>query len=181
MSTWPLALAGVFTRTWVNAYTTGLPRHAGGERREEIASDLWEQATTSGVEGQGANTVAAHIFGRTVLGMPADVAWHLGELKGEDMEMSIGQKSVVGAFVVLGIATMVFGVLLGTNGIVDGWLNDSPLDAVYEVLILASMIGQFVAVAGVYAWRRADSEGRSTKKTRSMIVVGTLGIAVLGG
>ena len=89
--------------------------------------------------------------------------------------------SVVGAFMVLGIATMVFGVLLGTNGILDGWLNDSPLDVVYGVLILASMIGQFVAVAGVYAWRRADSEGRSTKKTRSMIVVGTLGIAVLGG
>ena len=74
MSTWPLTLAGVFTRTWVNAYTTGLPRRASGERRGEIASDLWEQATSAGVEGESANAVAAHIFGRTVLSMPADVA-----------------------------------------------------------------------------------------------------------
>ncbi len=181
MSTWPLALAGILTRTWVNAYTTGLPKLSGGERREEIASDLWEQATGAGLEGQSPGVAAAHIFGRTFLGMPADVAWHLGELKGEEMEMSIGEKSVVGVFAVLGIATVVFGVLLGSNGIVDGWLNDSPLDFFYGVLILASIIGQFVAVAGVYAWRRADSEGRSTKKARSMIVVGTLGIAVLGG
>jgi hypothetical protein len=117
MSTWPLALAGVFTRTWVHAYTSGLPKLRGGERREEIASDLWEHATGAGLEGQSPGAAAAHIFGRTVLGIPADVAWHLGELKGEEMEMSLNEKATVGAFIVLGVATIIFGIILAIAGI----------------------------------------------------------------
>ena len=95
MNTWPLLLAGSLTRGWVQAYTVGLPTRIRADRKAEIASDLWEQATESGVEGESASAVAAHIVGRTVLGMPADVAWHLGELKGDDMQLSTDQKTMV--------------------------------------------------------------------------------------
>ena len=96
MNTWQLTLAGSLTRGWVRTYTTGLPTRIRAERKEEIASDLWEQASVGGNEGESANAIAAHIFGRAVLGMPADVAWHLGELKGDGMQLSNNQKPIVG-------------------------------------------------------------------------------------
>ena len=179
MNTLPLLLAGSLTRGWVRAYTAGLPTRIRADRKAEIASDLWEQATEGGIEGESANAVAAHIFGRTVLGMPADVAWHLGELKGDDMQLSIGQKSIVGLFILLGVATVVFGVIGIVIGIVDGWLFTDALDTIYGLVLIVIMATPFVATAGVYAWRRADAEGRSTKRARVMIVVGTLGMAAL--
>ena len=181
MNTWPLALAGSLTRGWVRTYTTGLPTRIRAERKEEIASDLWEQASEGGSEGNSANTIAAHIFGRAVLGMPADVAWHLGELKGDDMQLSNNQKATVGAFIFLGIATLVFGVLLIKSGITQDWLFNDMSDTIMGLMMMVFMVGPFVAVAGVYAWRRADAEERSTKNAKTLIVVGTLGIAGMAG
>ena len=181
MNTLPLLLAGSLTRGWVRAYTAGLPTRIRADRKAEIASDLWEQATEGGIEGESANAVAAHIFGRTVLGMPADVAWHLGELKGDDMQLSIGQKSVVGAFILLGMATLVFGVMMFVDGIVNERLFNDADGMAKGLLLPLFTVGPFVAVAGVYAWRRADAEGRSTKRARVMIIVGTLGIAGVAG
>ena len=181
MNTWPLLLAGSLTRGWVQAYTTGLPTRIRAERKDEVVSDLWEQATDGGIEGESPNSVAANIFGRTVLGMPADVAWHVGELKGADIQMSFGQKSVIGAFIVMGIATLVFGLAIFFNGIAQGWLFTDIRDTVEGLVLLSFMGGPFVAIGGVYAWRRADSDGGSTKWARVMIVAGTLGIAGLAG
>ena len=177
MKTWPLLLAGRLTRVWVQTYTLGLPARVRAERNDEIASDLWEQATEGGSEGESANRTAAHIFGRTVLGMPADVAWHLGELKGHDMQMSIGQKSIVGAFILLGLLTVNFSVMLIVSGISDRWLFSDTGDTIMGLIWLVFSAGPFVAVAGVYAWRRALAEGRSTRNARILIVTGTLGMA----
>ena len=180
MNAWPLLLAGSLTRGWVQAYTAGLPTRIRADRKAEIASDLWEQATEGGTEGESANAIAAHIFGRTVLGMPADVAWHLGELKGDDMQLSTDGKVIVGTFVVLGVAAFVFGLLKLVDGIVDEWFFTSTQHTVKGLLLLAFTAGPCVAIAGVYAWRRADAEGRSLKRARAMIVAGTLGIAGMG-
>jgi len=151
MNTWPLALAGSLTRGWVRTYTTGLPTRIRAERKEEIASDLWEQVSEGGSEGNSANTIAAHIFGRAVLGMPADVAWHLGELKEADMQLSNNQKATVGAFIFLGIATLVLGVLLIKSGITQDWLFNDMSDTIMGLMMMVFMVGPFVAVAGVYA------------------------------
>jgi len=180
MSTLALALAGRFTRGWAQTYTEGLPTHIRAERKEEIASDLWEQASEGGAEGESANAIAAHTFGRAVLGMPADVAWHLGELKGDEMQLSISQKSIVGIFILLGLATIIFGVMLSINGIDQGWLFHNPGETFEGLLLIAFTAGPLVAFAGVYAVRRAVSEGRSTNRARAIIVVGTLCIAGLG-
>ena len=74
MSPWSLALTGRITRGWARLYTAGLPVAMGEERRGEIASDLWEQASWAGETGRGARATAAHMFARTVLGMPSDVS-----------------------------------------------------------------------------------------------------------
>ena len=181
MSTWLLFITGSLTRGWVRTYTTGLPARIRAERKEEIASDLWEQASAGGNEGESANAIAAHIFGRAVLGMPADVAWHLGELKGDDMQLSFSQKATVGTFIALGIATLALGVMIFKSSITSDWFFNDMSDTIMGLMMMVFMVGPFIAVAGVYAWRRADAEGRSTKNARTLIVVGTLGIAGMAG
>ena len=163
------------------AYTAGLPTRVRTERKAEIASDLWEHATEGGIEGESTHSIAAHIFGRTVLGVPADVSWHISELKGENMQFSTSQRAIVGAFIALGVATVVFAVLIFINGIADEWLFTDARDTVEGLLLLTFTTGPFIAIAGVYAWRRADSEGSNTNGARSMIVAGTLCMAGLAG
>ena len=94
--------------------------------------------------------------------------------------MSIGEKLLVGAFFILGVATLVFGLLILISGVGD-WLFTDTRDTVEGLVILTFMGGPLVAIAGVYAWRRADADGRSTKRARLMIVVGTLGMAGVAG
>jgi hypothetical protein len=110
----------------VRVYTVGLPTRIRTERIAEIISDLWEQATVGGISGENTSAAAAHIFGRTVLGMSADVVWHMSELKGTEMEMSVNQKLTVGVFILIGIAAVYFTVMLIVSGIDGGWLFDSP-------------------------------------------------------
>jgi hypothetical protein len=69
------SIAASFARGWTAAYTAGLPREIRDRRREEIASDLWEQRhDTDPVRPEG---VAARVW----LGMPADLVWRSGELR----------------------------------------------------------------------------------------------------
>jgi len=93
------------------------------------------------------------------------------------MQLSNNQKTIVGVFFVLGIATLVFGVLLIIGGITQDWLFNDMSDTIMGLMMVIFMVGPFIAVAGVYAWRRADAEGRSTKNARTLIVVGTLRMA----
>ncbi len=174
-----LALAGGFTRAWARLYTVGLPSRTGEQRRAEIESDLWEHAVSAGEAGEPPSAVAGQIFGRVVLGMPADMAWHLSELRGDDMQVSVGQKAIVGVFAVLGILTVFFGISILVTGITDGWLFEDLDDTVLAFFTTLSIPGPLVAGAGVYVLRRARAEGRSPTRGRAMIVVGTSGIALL--
>lgn len=60
-------------RTWVRAYTSGLPESAKSERRAELESDLWEQVH----EDPASMAVGPHILLRALLGVPADLTWRL--------------------------------------------------------------------------------------------------------
>lgn len=53
---------------WVDVYTRGLDPLIAGDRREELASDLWEHAAHDQDAG-GA------MLSRAIRGMPADLAW----------------------------------------------------------------------------------------------------------
>ena len=179
MSAWPLALAGGLTRGWARLYTAGLPAQVAKGRRAEITSDLWEHATAASADGAGAGTTAAQIFGRTVLGMPADVSWHVGEVKGPQME-STGSRTfaVVAAVAVLSI---VMGILMLVGLSQGNWAADDAVGAFYVFAMLAGIAGPFVSLAGIYAQRRAEAAGSSSTAGRVLVVSGMAGIALLGG
>lgn len=68
-----LSAAHGWTRMWTRIYTIGLPADARGARRDEIASDVWEQAHAEALS----NRAGASIFARSLAGIPADVSWRL--------------------------------------------------------------------------------------------------------
>lgn len=51
----------------------------------------------------------------------------------------------------------------------------------YLVAVIAGLIGPFVALAGLYDLERAGSEQRSANRGRTLVVAGTVGIALLSG
>ncbi len=65
-----------FSSWWVGLYTLGLDTDARGERRDEIASDLWEQAHDS-----PARQTALAILLRCLLGIPADLSWRVEQAR----------------------------------------------------------------------------------------------------
>ena len=70
-------LAAAVIRTWVGLYTRGLPRELREARRQELASDLWEQQQLSAFVNETPLETAGEMFARTLLGMPADITWRV--------------------------------------------------------------------------------------------------------
>ena len=179
MSTWTLTWAGRFTRGWTQLYTTGLPPRIGRERRDKIASDLWEQATEAAYQGEGAAITASHIFGRAVLGMPADLSWHAAELRGHNMETTTSRGTVIG-FTLVGLMGVAAGFAMLEGLLRDAWIaqrRHRPRAARRDD---HRMIGPFISLAGVYTLRRAEAEGRSPTPGRVLVVSGMAGIALMG-
>jgi cytochrome b6-f complex iron-sulfur subunit len=73
MSAIVLSLAVWMTKAWTHIFTLGLAGVRGRDRREQVASDLWEH-THDATAGTG---VAFSIFRRLVCGMPADIIWRV--------------------------------------------------------------------------------------------------------
>lgn len=62
---------------WVHFYTRGLPPHVRHERRDEIASDVYEHCASSPDALDHGVRVA--VVGRTLRGVPGDLMWRLEE------------------------------------------------------------------------------------------------------
>ena len=173
--------AGRVTRRWVRVYTTGLPRQVARERRDEIASDLWEHAADAGAAGAESRATAAQILGRTVCGVGADFAWLLDELKGSPMQHDTHDNLRLAAAAVVGLLSITLGIVFLAGGLEGPWSVD---DAFFEFTLLAvitGIVGPFVAVLGLYALRRAQAEGESLTRPRLLLIGGTGGVALLGG
>jgi len=69
------------TGRWVAWYTRDLPPSARDERRNEVASDLWEQQST---QGTGLRTDLA-IASRTLRGVWSDLAWRRAQRSRRDL------------------------------------------------------------------------------------------------
>jgi TonB family protein len=69
----PLVRAAVaLVRVWGGLYTRGLPPHLRKRRRDEIASDVWQQVS----EGEEYPVyLACQLFWRLVVGLADDIAW----------------------------------------------------------------------------------------------------------
>ncbi len=65
-----------FTERWVRLYTRGLPADTLEARRDEIASDVFEQRANNGASERG---VRIAIAGRTLRGVPGDLMWRFEE------------------------------------------------------------------------------------------------------
>ena len=152
-----------------------------GSTSVSAAAVRWEHASWAGETGRGAHATAAHIFARTVLGMPSDVSWHVGELGGP--EMTFGRRALVGVAVILSALSVLMGAALIGGLFSGGWsaTDDGLYGALLMLGVLAGLIGPFVALSGVYVLRRATAEGRSPKLGRTLIVAGTGGIALISG
>ena len=67
-------LATGFSRWWVGVITRTAPEPDGSDRREELQSDLHEQAQATSAGGGTARS----LLSRTVRGIPDDIAWRIG-------------------------------------------------------------------------------------------------------
>lgn len=92
---------------WVLYYTRRLPARVAQSRRDELASDLWEQRNDAQDNGISDLSLALALGWRVVAGMPADVSWRFAQrmaaegrpvdhrtLRGE-AAMTVGQASGV--------------------------------------------------------------------------------------
>ena len=61
---------------WCEVYTRGLSPAIAGERRDELASDLWEHAAAE-------PRPAASMLSRAIRGVPADLAWRHEQRRAE--------------------------------------------------------------------------------------------------
>lgn len=182
MSGRSLVWAGLLTRGWVRLYTTGLPRVLARERRDEMASDLWEHARAAAEDGTSARMTGAQVVGRALRGMSADVAWHLATLRGDGL-VSATRRGPTIAWGLVGILSVVMGAgLLAALAAGDWEANDSAgIVAGFGLTgVLAGVIGPFPALLGVYLLRRAQAEGLALGRARALMVTGTCGIALFG-
>jgi len=69
---------GAFTTWWTARYTRGLSDEVRERRRDEIASDVFEELRST---SQSADARHMSIVWRTVRGIPADVAWRRQEMR----------------------------------------------------------------------------------------------------
>jgi hypothetical protein len=73
-------LAAALVGRWCEVYIRRLPGPAAERRREELASDLWEQRAHGRAVGAPPLAVAVSILRRGAAGAPADLSWRHGLL-----------------------------------------------------------------------------------------------------
>jgi MYXO-CTERM domain-containing protein len=76
----PDDLAAALVERWCLAYTRRLPSPEAARRRDELASDLWEQRAHGRAVSAPPVAVAVSILRRTAAGIPADLSWRHGLL-----------------------------------------------------------------------------------------------------
>jgi hypothetical protein len=103
--------ASRFALSWAGRYTRDLDPVIAGDRRDEIASDVWEQV--AGQADRPAAALAASIVGRVLRGIPADLAWRWRMPSGAPRETGLVRiglaiaLTVSGAALALGVGALV--------------------------------------------------------------------------
>jgi hypothetical protein len=118
-----------FALAWAAWYTSDLEPAVADGRRDEIASDVWEQA--AGQADRPAAALAASIAGRVVRGIPADLAWRWRMPSGFPRETGVMRAGLAIALV-LSSAVLALGVgALGRAAV--GLLRGEALPSVTTV------------------------------------------------
>ncbi|MEO6204173.1 MAG: hypothetical protein ABIO67_02145, partial [Mycobacteriales bacterium] len=167
----------VITQRWVRLYTAGLPDQIRTTRRDEIASDVYEQLAEVHCSAER-RQVRREVVGRTVRGAVDDLVWRREVAR--EMERTRLRAALTQAW----WAPLAALVLLFNIGLAVGVLADDastmPGRVVGPILVLLSAsamaVGLFVRVAG------ASSRGpRHAPYAAAVIAAAFVTAATVGG
>ena len=94
---------------WVDWYTRGVS--GGAERREEIMSDLWEQAQSA----DPSTASEASTRSRWLRGIPADLSWRSTQLRTAAFRARRGLRALFGLLVAIAAATTLLSVAIAAR------------------------------------------------------------------
>ena len=141
-------------RRWAAIYTAGLPDEARKRRRAEIDSDLYEHQQDALTTTGATTALAADVFGRFLLGLPADVSWRLGLLRTSG-RASVAPVAAVSFALFVAAISVAFAVSHGLQGGTgDLVLNMIAISGVAAFLLgfarskRSPLLGGSLAVAG---------------------------------
>ncbi len=117
-----LTLAARLTRWWVRLYTKGLPPEMRDARRAEIESDLWEQGEDANANGSPPDETALEVFGRLLLGVPADLTWRVqaGVSTRSDRSIKMNESLTMRGFFLAAVAIAIAPAAFGVSVIAGG-------------------------------------------------------------
>jgi hypothetical protein len=101
-----LRVAMTLVRVWSYLYTCGMSSEAAVERRDEIASDLWELQHDSSWRGV---SPAMHVVARLLAGIPDDLVWRVECAAAGDDLLARRAVAAVGAAVAVLACLLFFG------------------------------------------------------------------------
>ena len=104
---------------WAGYYTRNLDPLLAGDRRDELASDLWEQGADADARRASGAATAASILWRAARGIPADLSWRRrmrsGDVDRAGWVVRWANSGSLGATWLLALATAAFGGLAITR------------------------------------------------------------------
>ena len=162
-----------FVLVWVRIYTAGLAPPVRNARRDEIASDTWEEIHS------GNDDVAASLTARCLLGVPADIAWRVEQAnaltRASGSVLAILQRLEAGARWVNGKGIPAVSALLGALYAVGGLLLIalSPL-AREEPPAAVALLGGLCLLAGVLVLQGRRFMSRRPLLGMGMVALGTV-------
>jgi hypothetical protein len=184
-----------FPERWVRLYTVGLPLATREERRDEIASDVYDQCSSNG--DASARGVRAAIVGRTLRGVPGDFMWRIeeGHAMKQQRRAALGRPSGFHAAwatvtqswftplaVLLGIFDLVAAVLVFVDP--NGKMPGQVIGPLFLVGFACSMFtGLWLRWRAQFGGTRAPRARRSPVSGTSLLVgagVVTVALVVLG-
>ena len=169
-----------FVRTWVRLYTVGLPTGLRDARRDEIDTDLWEQARDAASELTPSLT--SHVLFRWLIGLPDDLLWRIAHIRSEDASAKEGamvqgsdfkKPTVVAALIAaVMLAWLVFNTVLGEISFqrqadVAFYVHSTIMVSVYGPVGIAAIAG------GFYFMRKAPI------LCALLVTAGSLALAIL--
>jgi hypothetical protein len=144
--------------TWVAAYVADLEPDVAVARRDELASDLWEQRAAARDEGRGDLAVATAILSRAARGAGADVAWRSARLRGASvprLRIAVGGWTRFGSAAAL-LLTAAIGIGVGVLAfarIASALARHLPYPS--DATMTSLLVGAAAIVVGCLLLRRA--------------------------